>query len=207
MSEEPVPPPQDRLGAGAMMCEPVWGEELGILLQESYGPVLGFFRSRGFPDDEARDLTQETFCRATRKIHSLRSTAAFGSWILGIAANVWKNTLRHRKAAKRDAPEVSLDGLDPGGEVTTLMALEARGAPSPLDELLTAECLEHARACLDALQPRTRRCLVLYVFQQRSYQEIADLLQISVPRARSHIHKGRRALKKCFELHLAQGGP
>ena len=176
-------------------------------LHENYGRVLGFFRSRGFPDDEARDLTQETFCRAIRRIHTLRVPAALGDWILRIAANVGKNEIRHRRASKRDATKVSLGAPDPGGEVAVLATLEAQDVPDPLDELLAAERLAAVLLCLDELQPRTRRCLMLFFFQNRTYQEIADLLQIPIGRVRSHIHRGRRSIKRCFERRLGQGGP
>src|SRR5262245_30220625 len=68
-----------------------------------YGRVYGFFKSRDFADDEALDLTQETFFRVFQNMGNLRSQASLDSWILRIAANVWKNEIRYRHAGRRDA--------------------------------------------------------------------------------------------------------
>lgn len=172
-----------------------------------HGRVFGFFKSRGFGEDEALDLTQETFVRVFQSMDELRSRASLDSWILKIAANVWKNEIRFRKAGKRDARVVSLESPETEGEEGKVAALEEENAPNPLEELLTAERLGAMETCLDALPPRMRRCLVLHVYQERRYQEIADLLEISIQSVKSHIHQAKEKLQECVARRLAGGAP
>jgi RNA polymerase sigma-70 factor (ECF subfamily) len=173
------------------------------IFDEYHGRVCGFFKSRGFTEDEALDLTQETLIRVFQNMDKLRSRAALEPWILRVAANLWKNELRYRKAEKRDAQEVSLDDVGAEHEAIEQAASESRDVPSPLDEVLSAERLLAAGKCLDRLPPRMRRCLVLHVFQERKYQEIADLLQVSIQSVKSHIHQARQRLEECIARRLA----
>jgi RNA polymerase sigma-70 factor (ECF subfamily) len=172
-----------------------------------HGRVYGFFLSRHFSHDEALDLTQETLIRVFKNMGNLRSQASLDSWILRIAANVWKNEIRSRKAVKRDAQEVPLDDTAADIDAMEREVFETRDVPDPLDQTLAAERLQATGKCLDGLAPRMRRCLVLHVFQERKYQEIADLLHISIQSVKSHIYQARQQLAECVARRLAGGGP
>ena len=186
---------------------PAGGVDRRGIFEAFHGRVAGFFRSRGFGEDEALDLTQETFVRVFQSMGDLRSEASLAPWILRIAANVWKNEIRFRKAGKRDAREVSLDDAETEGEVAEVAALEGTESPDPLEEVLSAERLGAMAKCLEGLPPRMRRCLVLHVYQERRYQEIADLLEISIQAVKSHIHQAKQKLGECVARRLAGGEP
>jgi RNA polymerase sigma-70 factor (ECF subfamily) len=170
-----------------------------------HGRVFRFFKSRRFQDDEAADLTQETFLRVLQNMHHLRSQAALDSWILRIAANLWKNEIRYRKTAKRDAEEVAFEDPEVQGDAVERAALAMRDEPSPLDKTLLAERLAATGQCVDALPPGMRRCLVLYVYQNWKYQEIADILKLSIQSVKSHIHQARQRVTACVARKLAGG--
>ena len=172
-----------------------------------HGRVFRFFKSRNFHDDEARDLTQETFVRVFQNMDKLRSRTALDSWILRIAANLWKNEIRSRKTGKRYAQEVAFDGSGADGDAIERAALDMKDVPSPLDETLAAERLAATEKCVEALPPGMRRCLVLHVYQDRKYQEIADLLKLSVQSVKSHIHQARQHVASCLARKLAGGAP
>ncbi|RPH56467.1 RNA polymerase sigma factor [bacterium] len=186
---------------------PAGGLDHRGIFEAFHGRVHRFFKSRGFGEDEALDLTQETFVRVFQSMDELRSRASLDSWILKIAANVWKNEIRFKKAGKRDAREVSLDGGGTEGEGAEVADFAREDAPGPLEELLTAERQGALDKCLDALPPRMRRCLVLHVYQERKYQEIADLLEISIQSVKSHIHQAKEKLGECVARRLAGGTP
>lgn len=177
------------------------------IFDEYHGRVCSFFRSRGFSDDEALDLTQETMIRVFQNMGKLRSQASLAPWVLRVAANVWKNEIRHRKAVKRDAQEVSLDDTAANLDAMESAVFETRDVPSSLDQALVAERLRVTGKCIDGLAPRMRRFLVLHVFQERKYQEIADLLHISIQSVKSHIYQARQHLAECVDRHLAGGEP
>jgi RNA polymerase sigma-70 factor, ECF subfamily len=186
---------------------PAGGLDQRGIFKAFHGRVYGFFKSRGFGEEEALELTQETFVRVFQSMDDLRSPASLDSWILRIAANVWKNEIRFKRAGKRDAREVSLDSAETDGEAAEVAALETKDAPNPLEEALEAERLGALDKCLDALPPRMRRCLVLHVYQERKYQEIADLLEISIQAVKSHIHQAKQRLGECVARRLAGGTP
>ncbi len=167
------------------------------LVSTYYPWVLGFLRGRGFPPEDALDLTQDVFVRALKNIGSLRSEGAARSWILEIATNVWKNELRRRGADMRDRVVISLDspgGPSETGEAESLQVKDL-GAVDPLAELVSADGRATVRAALRELPPQMRRCLMLFTHGGRKYKEIADVMQIKIDTVKSHIHQGRQKLK------------
>jgi len=174
------------------------------LLKELQEPVFLFFRRRGIGVEDSLDLTQDTFFRVFTNIERLRAEAARKTWVLTIAANRWKNWLRHRSAQKRAASETSLDSLV---EDTTEprpaddLPAGASRPRDPLQSVLGKERLDKGLELIDRLPPKQRRCIRLSVFQDRSYAEIATLLGISEQTVKSHIHQARKRLQR----ELAQG--
>ena len=170
--------------------------------------VRRFFKRRGFSDEDADDLTQETFFRVFKHMGGLRNPDAVEPWILSIAASVHKNELRFRHAARRAGKNVSLDAFEgPAADVIAEELMEnSPHAPSQLEAALSAEKLEATNRCLDELAPRMRICLLMHVAEGRRYQEVADLLRLSIQSVKSHIHEARRRLQDCLDRRLA-GGP
>ena len=168
------------------------------VFQRYYQPVYSFFRRRGFAEDDSRDLTQETFLRVLTSLGGLRSADSEGTWVLRVAANVWKNELRRRSAGMRAGKEVSLDLEMSRGEAVFDKSLSLRHAqaPDPFDQALAKESFEATGQGLREMPPQMRRCLLLHAVQGRKYREIADLLQISIETVKSHIHQARHRLKK-----------
>lgn len=163
--------------------------------------VHGFFTKRRFSDQEARELTQEVFLRVLQNIGTLRREAAADAWLRRVVVNVWKNEIRRRRTQKRGAVEVSLEAeRDAGNEaVEEAVAMGSLPPPNPLEEALEAEERDAVRTCLAALAPRMRRCLELHTYQERPYQEIAILLQVSTETVKSHIHQARQNVRRCLE--------
>lgn len=170
--------------------------------------VHGFFAKRGFPEPDARELTQEVFLRVFQNIDTLRREAAADAWLRRITVNIWKNEIRRRRTLKRDATEASLDAEREAGQEAIDEALAAGSArpPDPLEAALAAEEIAAVRACVEELAPRMRRCLELHAFQERPYQEVATLLQVSIETVKSHLHQARQQVKRCLERKaLARG--
>ena len=178
------------------------------LFDRYHGRLQRFFLSRRFTHDEALDLTQETLLRVFQYMENIRTEASIDSWVLRVAANVWKNELRFRAAARRAGREVSLEAAyEEGRDAVEAAAIRSTARPAnALEQALAAEELDAANSCLDELPPGMRRCLVLHVHQDRKYQEIATLLRLSIDTVKSHIHSARRQLKACIGRKLA-GAP
>ena len=167
-------------------------------LEGLQGPILRFFAGRGFPLEECRDLAQETFLRAVRGRESFRWDSTVRTYVRRIASNVAHNSIRRRKAGKRDGREVPLDGVkDSIGRPVDVSDL-LRNSPTPLEIALVKERRRLLRQALDGLPPQMRRCILLRIDQDRQYQEIADLLQLSINTVKSHLHEGKKRLMQAL---------
>jgi RNA polymerase sigma-70 factor (ECF subfamily) len=162
--------------------------------------VHGFFAARGFSFDECKELTQETFIRVFGGISGLQHPNRFASWLFEIAGNVYRNELRRRGAAKRDASEESIEGMVESraqGRPDALGALRSTD-PGPLDRALREEDLARLRCGLEQLPPQMRRCLYLRLYQGLMYREIASVLRISIDTVKSHLHQAQKRLAVAF---------
>ncbi len=151
--------------------------------------VVAFFRRNSFGREESRDLAQDTFLRVYRGMQTYRSESEIG-YIHTVAVNVAFNAKRARKAAKRDQPEVSLEEIlietapDPGSRQT------GQRSKSPEEEAIDREEERLQRLWLaeeiGKLSPKLSSALGLRL-DGLKYQEIADLLGISLDAVKSRI--------------------
>lgn len=165
---------------------------------ERYSPAVSyFFARRGFGPEDCRDLTQETFLKAYRGLARFRDESGLGTWILRIAANVWKNALRSRQAVKRAAATVSLEAVSPTGEESPPLdpGLRQPGAADPLARVLEVESRRMLRDAVGKLPSRMRRCVLLRIDHGLKYREIGAIMQVSVDTVKTQLHQARQRLK------------
>jgi RNA polymerase sigma factor (sigma-70 family) len=175
--------------------------QAGINVEESsrqlyelhYRKVIGFFRKKGFPPEDSRDLTQEVFSRVFQAIATFRRESRFERWLFEIAANAFRNELRRKGAEKRDAVELSID-VSPEDE-------GAPGAREPASEEQDARevMIERERkgallSEFQALPPQMRTCCLLRYVRGLKYQEIATVMKISIETVKAHLHQARKRL-------------
>ena len=162
------------------------------LYRELYGPLLGFFARRGCSREECQDLTQETFLRAFRSFHGFRSEAKTSTWVFTIAVNVWRNRQRAAAAAKRAGEEVPLSEVSPVSE------------DRPQDRTLANERRLLLEEAVAELPPRMRRCVRHRVYQEWSYDAIAQLLGITAATAKSQVSLARSRLRSSLAEHYPE---
>lgn len=167
-----------------------------------YRPVFGFFQKRGFPTEQCRDLTQEMFVRVYKGIGEFRRESSFETWLFLIAANVYRNALRHEAVGKRAGRHVSLGETheeaaaadsSPDGKGGLQLADDMR--PDPLARIIDGERRLVLRQAVESLPEQMRRCLALRVYQELSYQEIAVVMRLSVETVKAHLYQAHRQLK------------
>ena len=135
---------------------------------------------------EAEDLIQDVFIKAYRNLFGFDIRRKFSSWIYRIAHNEGVNYLK--KAARRK--DVSLEYLD-------------FTVPAPNDcsenQLTREEIKRKIQKCLGELKPKYRDPLVLYYFEEKSYQEISDILRVPRGTVGTLISRGRSILKAIYQ--------
>ena len=146
------------------------------------------YRLLGNPD-EAADITQDAFLRAYNALNSFQRDKPLAPWLCQIAINLSLNRL------KRQKPVVSLND-----ERENKPALEIADMSSePQATLLQVEQQQRLRQAILLLPPEQRVVIEMRHFQEQSYQEIADTLEISLTNVKSRIFRARKSLRKILE--------
>ena len=141
--------------------------------------------------DDANDIAQEAFLRVYNAIGSFRGDASFTTWLFRITTNVF---LDDRKRA-RAHPHASLDEYMELDESSVARQIED---PSPSPEAITEE-KERAQILQKAIHslPEYQRAMVnLYHTQQKSYEEIAEIMDLPLGTVKSRLNRARLALKE-----------
>lgn len=160
-----------------------------------FRPLLAFFRNKGFPSEKARDLTQDVFLRVFKGIDTFRQESRFERWLFEIADNIRKNELRWQGAEKRDGFEQSLDATVEKDDSAGRKAVElVDPKPGTLDVMQAKERQELLHEALQELPPQMHHVCELRYVQERKYQDIADLLGISIETVKAHLHQARKRL-------------
>jgi RNA polymerase sigma-70 factor (ECF subfamily) len=127
---------------------------------------------------DAEDITQEVFIKAYARFKELHNSNTVGGWLKTVATNLSINHLNRYRARWRFFSEQT--------EPVEI-------AVEPERENDRKEALELA---IRKLPDAQRVPLVLFHFQEMSYEEIAEKLQVSLAKVKSDIHRGREMLKK-----------
>jgi RNA polymerase sigma-70 factor (ECF subfamily) len=159
-------------------------------------------RLLGEPAD-AEDVAQMVFLRAWRDFAMLRENPAAPGWLKTTATNLSLNHLTRHRARWHLFSEV--EGEEEGGEGGVPAGLGARAdVEDPSDGGLGGSESEEKSLAIDAalqrLPDHQRVPLVLYHIEEKSYQEIAALLGVSLGKVKTDIHRGRLAIRKVLGI-------
>ncbi len=135
-------------------------------------PLYGYFRRRLAERERAEDLTQETFLAVLRAKERFEPRALFRTYLYGIAIKLL--AAERRKLAHTEA------------------SVKHTADPREDEKLWV-------RQALDKLEPIEREILMLREYEQLSYAEISDLLQIPLNTTRTRLFRSRMAMKKYLE--------
>lgn len=167
-------------------------DEAFRLIFERWGrPVISFIYDMVGERGLAEELTQETFVRAYKGLNALRDDARLSTWLFGIAKNVAREHLRTRQRAEKHVgidDEAVLDLSDT--------------APLAEDELINKELNGVIQRALAALDEDKRLVFTLKIFQQRSYEEIAEITGSSIPKLKTDLHRARAEMRRRIGQYL-----
>lgn len=137
---------------------------------------------------EAEDVAQTVFMRAYERFAELKGEAMVPGWLKTVATHLCLNHLERYRARWRFFSE--LDANDaPAFDV-------ASAAPDPEATLDASERQAQLEQALRQLPPHQRVPLVLFHFEQQSYDDIARLLGVSIGKVKTDMHRGRLALRR-----------
>ncbi len=145
----------------------------------------------------AEDLAQDTFVKVINALGTYRPEFKFSSWVFKIANNVAIDQLR-----RRELETLSLEGSP---HATTPDAIEATalelgaGGESALDEVANRELGSAIERAIAKLRPEYRSCILLRHVEDRSYEEIAEILNLPLGTVKTYIHRARNELRGMLE--------
>ena len=155
--------------------------------------IYRMVRDRGL----AEDLAQDTFVKVLNALESYRPEYKFSSWIFKIANNVAIDQLR-----RREIDTLSLDGAPDARtqdevDATALQAVDR--SETPLAELESRELGSIIEQAIARLRPEYRACILLRHVEGRSYEEIAETLDLPLGTVKTYIHRARHELRTYLE--------
>ncbi len=158
-----------------------------------FGLCYGMVRNK----DDAMDMVQETFVKVFKNLERFEGNSSFYTWTYRIATNVCIDFLRKAKRARTVDYDDGIrrdDSVDDGG-----MLLPSRLGLNPAKVYGRRELLEKIENALEQLSPAHRQAILLREVQGLSYQEMADVMEISIGTVMSRLHHARKNMQK----HLA----
>jgi RNA polymerase sigma-70 factor (ECF subfamily) len=144
---------------------------------------------------DAEEVTQDAFIRAHRGLVNFRGDSAFSTWLYQIATNLARNRYWYWWRRKRDK-SISFDAPLGAENDSTLADLIPAEQETPEDATVTQEFVGRVSECMEELNEKHREILILRNVQNLAYEEIADILGISVGTVKSRIARARESLRE-----------
>ena len=139
--------------------------------------------------DAADDIAQETFINAYSAIKSFKIGYSFYTWLYRICMNLSINYLKRQKFVISESQF---------GEEASQLEREAPGA-DPSNHLALKELEGEIEKAIDSLPPKFKAVLVLRVYEDLSYEEIAKTLKISMGTVMSRLFRAREKMQEMLK--------
>ena len=137
---------------------------------------------------EAEDAAQEAFLRAYTHLRSYDPNRPFRSWLLSIASHYCIDRLRRRRITWLPLEDEFAEPYNMTGK-----------SPNPEAVTSQREQEEQVQDLLGTLSPTDRAAITLRYWYDCSYEEIAEMLNLTVSAVKSRLHRARRALASSIE--------
>lgn len=164
---------------------------------EAFTPLISKYQTRLYhhirrrvKDAEiAKDLTQETWLKALRAVHTYRGTAAFSSWLYRIAENVCIDYFRRQKYNTEPLHLIDENRI-------------TKTDPCPSRDVERAELREHLQKALTELTPIRRHVFLLYYHHGLPIKAIAAEIERSEGTVKTHLRNARLQLQEFLIPYL-----
>src|SRR6266545_5201693 len=165
------------------------------LIERHQALVAGTVARMLSSNSDVEDIAQQVFIRVWKSARRYVPRAKFTTWLLKITRNLVFNELRR---SKRHA-HVSLQS-EPGAAE---LPLKDETNPTPDASLLETELQQAIEEAIMQLPESQRMALVLRRYEQLSYEQIAEVLDLSVPAVKSVLFRARTELRSRLTRYLA----
>jgi RNA polymerase sigma-70 factor (ECF subfamily) len=164
--------------------------------QKAYADLLGRYRDAIYfmllkmvnnPDD-ADDLTIEAFGKAFKNLHQYTPNYAFSTWLFKIATNNCIDYIRKRRGGQTISIDQAKEGHD---EVPIHIQTDD---PDPEESMISDQKVRLMREIVSKLKPRYRKLIEMRYFDELSYEEIAEELELPIGTVKAQLFRARELL-------------
>jgi RNA polymerase sigma-70 factor, ECF subfamily len=142
-------------------------------------------------EEEARDATQETFINAYKSLKNFRGEAKVSSWLHRIAVNQCITRQRRAKVRSETSLENEKEFENPGPFLVS--------KDSPLFLAETKQVSNAVRRAVTSLPAELRQIVVMKEFEELTFQEIAEILEIPLSTVKSRLYTALKQLRRRLE--------
>ena len=159
------------------------------LYQETYPAAFAFTCHLCRNHDDAEDILQESYIAAFARLDQLRNKARFWGWLRGIILNKWRDYCRELSGTY-DVAVYEISSADN----MEYWQLDASVQAMAEDQELS----RRIREIVGALPEKQRVCALMYYYEDKSMDEIAEKLQIPLGSVKSRLYYARKKIEKAL---------
>ncbi len=137
--------------------------------------------------DDADDLTIEAFGKAFKRLHQYTPNYAFSTWLFKIASNNAIDFMRRKKNENLYSLDKTYENEE-GGEMGITVRAEVL---DPEETVIKKQKLELLRVVVDKLKPKYRQLVDMRYFEELSYEEISDRLDLPIGTVKAQLFRAR----------------
>ncbi len=142
-------------------------------------PLYVFIWRMVHDEDDAKDICQDTFFKAYRKIRSFKEESKFSSWLFRIGYRKALDFIGKKKRQRTALGKMETASQAAGNE----KEFEIRQADSVIGKII------------DGLHQNHRTALHLFYKEEMTYSEIASVMKVPINTVKSHIHRGKEIIR------------
>jgi RNA polymerase sigma-70 factor (ECF subfamily) len=197
---ESAGPPRDLHASDAMLVVAAKkGEATAfvVLVERHERKILAVVRRLTRTREDAEDVVQQSLQKAFFHLHQFEGRSSFSTWLTRIAIN----EARMLQRGSRSLREVSID--DSGANEETASALEIPdSSPNPETSYSQRERVRMLSLAINELPPGTREAIQLRALDERSSEETARIMGISVSALKGRMFHGRKKLRESLQHYF-----
>ena len=164
------------------------------LIERHQALVVGTVARMLGSNSDVEDLAQQVFLRVWRSAGRYVPRAKFTTWLLKITRNLVFNEMRRTKRQAHIPIQLEPQGDD--------LPIKDESVQSPAESLLEQELQQAIENAILQLPETQRMALILRRYDGRSYEEIGDILDLSVPAVKSVLFRARTELRTRLASYL-----
>jgi RNA polymerase sigma-70 factor, ECF subfamily len=164
-------------------------KEFRLLVKEHGDRVFNLALMKSNQVTLAEDITQETFIRVYKGLHSFRNEAQIGTWIYRIALNVC-----HTLLMKESRISMPLESFDENDEIGI------SDDSGDVQKLFQTDSEKYQiRKAIAGLPPKQADAITLYYLREFKYTEVAEIMAIPVNTVKSHLRRAKENLRQILK--------